>query len=124
MKLIRLLLAVLLACRGPGRDRAHPGPVEAAGRRGRSASHRSGPAPRADCHAGPSPTPTLSPAQHEAAAAALLAKGKSQRADGDYEPAIASLAEAVSLHPNTPSVVEARFQLGECYRFKEESRRP
>ena len=71
---------------------------------------------------GPTPTPTLTPAQHEAASAALLAQGKRQRADGDYEEAIASLAEATFRHPSASSTTEARFLLGECYRLKDENR--
>ena len=68
----------------------------------------------------PSPTPTLTPAQHEAVAARLLDEGRQAQSDGDYELAIRRFVDVVTLHPDTTTAPDADFHLGECYDFLDE----
>jgi soluble lytic murein transglycosylase len=65
----------------------------------------------------PSPTPTLTAVQHEAAAARLLAEGLQAQSDGDYEVAIRRFVDITSLHPGVTAEPEAAFHLGVCYTF-------
>jgi soluble lytic murein transglycosylase len=70
----------------------------------------------------PSPTPTLTAAQHETSAARLRDEGRQAQADGDYELAIRRFVDAVTLHPDATAAPDADFHLGQCYVFLDDQR--